>query len=113
MKASGGTGSSIPSLLNLASVTASNKFGGESIDEAKPQDVRGALRRRKRLRKVSTMLAKVQTPLVEANRPNKHKESERSRHQANYEARRKRMKIPKQFNPHLESQREETKDPLP
>ena len=79
----------------------------------KPLDIRERRDRRKRQREATAKLAKVQTPLVEASRPNKHKYSERNRQQEIYLKRRKKRKLPSQFHPHLESQREDEKEPIP
>ena len=106
LKASSASGVSLPSFLNLTSVRAVNKFGGGEVSENKPQDVREAREGRKRRRQHESMLEKLQTPLVEANRPNKRNKSERSRHQANYQARRSKTKIPVVLHPQLETQRE-------
>ena len=113
VKAAGGAGTSLPTLLDLSTVRAANKIGGRAVHEAKPLDAREKRNRRKRQREVTTKLAKLQTPLVEANRPNKHKESERCRQQEMYLKRRKKRKLPSQFHPRLESQRDEEKEPIP
>ena len=110
LKLSGGTGRSLPSFLTLTTVKAANKIRAGVVVESKPQDVRE--KRRARKRNAGTMLAKLQTPLVEANRPNKQRQSERSRHQANYEARRKRFKVPEELHPQVDTQREDSKEPL-
>ena len=96
MVATGGVSNVFPVVSNLEEVRAMNKSGVKPQLERRPRDVRELQRNRKRAREAArTALATLQTPLVEANRPNKKRESEASRHQKNYLAAVKKRKVPK------------------
>ena len=67
VKAAGGAGTSLPTLLDLSTVKAANKIGGAAFHEAKPLNIRQKRERRKGRREATAKLAMVQTHLVEAN----------------------------------------------
>ena len=104
MLASGANSSSYPVVSTLETVRASNKVSGFAQQERRPFDVRAQRRKRKKVfQKTRKYLDTVQTPLVEANRPNKKRKSEASRHQKNYKIAVGKSKIPKSLHPSLNS----------
>ena len=85
MKAAGGTGQSLPVISNLATLQARNKICSSALREKRPHDVSTQRQKRKHAQETAQKkLDSLQTPLVEANRPNKKRKSEVSRNQKNY-----------------------------
>ena len=73
LTALGGVGASIPVVSNVQSVRALNKSGRDPQLERRPCDIRVLRQKRKRVHETAqTILHTVQTPLVDANRPNKN-----------------------------------------
>ena len=104
MMATTGRGGSYPVISNVEVVRASNKLCAAPQQERRPEDVR--LQREKRKRQLDAAIKNldaVPTPLVEANRPNKKRKSEASRHQRNYRVATKKKTIPKALHPSLKS----------
>ena len=99
--ASGAAGGSFPVVSSLEAVQASNKGTSEAQKERRPQDIKIQPKKRKIGAMSRGKLHTVQTPLVEANRPNKKRKSEASRHQKNYQAAARKSKLPKSLNPSI------------
>ena len=90
----------------MESVRAANKASSVAQMEQQPQDLMTKRLKRKRdhdaaQRKLDTL----QTPLVEAHRPNKKRMSEASRHQKTYSKTAKKTRIPKELHPTVISMR--------
>ena len=93
-----------PVVSNLEAVRASNKSTRRAQRERVPQDVRAQYAKGKRKLDVALKrLAKVQTPLVEAHRPNKKRKSEINRNKKNYEAAVRKRKLPKELHSSLKT----------
>ena len=108
MTANTGSGGTFPVISNIEVVRASNKFSRDARIVRRPEDVRMQQRKRKRqLDAALKNLEAVPTPLVEANRPNKKRKSEASRHQRNYQKTTSRKMIPKELHPSLKTCRTE------
>ena len=109
MAAAGAGGCRLPVVSNLESVRASNKSDRAAQVEQRPLSVREKRLKRKRDQEAAAQnLDKIQTPLVEAHRPNKKRKSEASRHQKTYLRAAKRSKIPKAL--HISIQSSESKN---
>ena len=95
MLASGGTGKSYPVVSSLEAVQARNKTSRFALRERRPLDVQTQRQNRRRMREtMRSHLDSLQTPLVEANRPNKKRKSEASRNQKNYKRAADKARIP-------------------
>ena len=102
--ATGGIGASLPVVSNLETVRALNKTKKNAQLERRPVDIRRKRKKRKRdYDRAHTKLHAVQTPLVEAHRPNKKRISEASRHQKNFKAKAKKTGVPKTLHPSVKS----------
>ena len=100
----GRTGSSIPVISNVEAVRAMNKAGNDAQRERRPLDIRVQRQKRKRDHdRALKALDTLQTPLVEAHRPNKKRISEASRYQKNYERIAKKKRVPKQLHSAIKS----------
>ena len=102
MLASGASRGSYPVVSSSAMVRASNKVSASQQKERRPCDVRAQRQKRERfLERTHKHLDAVQTPLVEANRPNKKRKSEASRNQKNYKIAARKLRIPESLHPSI------------
>ena len=104
MLATGAADGNVPVVSNLEALRASNKSTTNAQEQRRPTDLRAQRRKRKQdFDAAHKNLAAVRTPLAEANRSNKKRKSEASRHQKNYKTTAKKTKIPKSFHSSLKS----------
>ena len=102
MLAAGASGKSFPIVSNLVRVRAANKAGSYAQREQRPQDFRKQQGKRKREHEAARRcLDTLQTPLVEAHRPNKKRKSEASRHQKNYQRAAMKTRVPRELHPSM------------